>query len=386
MNGMTPEQQKELQAAQEAYAKATPEQRKAIQAAAMAQMTPEQRAQAEAAQRGMQDMQAFCERIKPDPADPDKKLSTFDMITALASCPSFALIGEQCNAATIDAIEAALLENAAEADAAALRDNTESPTMRRNVLLLFWALYRLKCGEGVEVDSMSEQQLQRAKQLATKVLMQAQMLVPQQRWVQATLGVARMSALIVNEVWSHEDEACHERMKEVLKADGLEYPRLTLRTRTVSGAESAAAAAAAPAEEPDVLPDEAEAEPEPCTSLPGQHVVVEVEVARLHAGSGAASSAVASGPMNPHGILEAYWLYVEGVKPDAAPNSLLGAQPLVVQDLALPVIKGKVSFIAPPSPGEYKLAVHVVSTSVVGIDMTGKCSFLVREDDAPPLQ
>ena len=69
--------------------------------------------QAEAAQRGMQDMQAFCERIKPDPADPDKKLSTFDMITALASCPSFALIGEQCNAATIDAIEAALLENAA---------------------------------------------------------------------------------------------------------------------------------------------------------------------------------------------------------------------------------------------------------------------------------
>ena len=41
--------------------------------------------QAEAAQRGMQDMQAFCERIKPDPADPDKKLSTFDMITAPAS-------------------------------------------------------------------------------------------------------------------------------------------------------------------------------------------------------------------------------------------------------------------------------------------------------------
>ena len=116
-------------------------------------------------------MSAFCERIKPDPADPDKPLSTCDMITALASCPSFALIGEQCNAATIDAIEAALLENAQEADAAGLRDNTESPTMRRNVLLLFWALYRLKCGDTVEVDAMSEQQLQRAKQLATKALM-----------------------------------------------------------------------------------------------------------------------------------------------------------------------------------------------------------------------
>ena len=224
---MTPEQQKEMQAAQEAYAKASPEQKKAIQAAAMAQMTPEQKqqahtaastcqamecgsqcqsraayrppahrthlrrraaclgrlreavltwrllttCQAEAAQRGMQDMSAFCERIKPDPAEPDKALSTCDMITALASCPSFALIGEQCNAATIDAIEAALLENAQEADAAGLRDNTESPTMRRNVLLLFWALYRLKCGDTVEVDAMSEQQLQRAKQLATKALM-----------------------------------------------------------------------------------------------------------------------------------------------------------------------------------------------------------------------
>ena len=71
-------------------------------------------------------------------------------------------------------------------------------------------------------------------------------------------------------------------MKEVLEADGLEYPRLTLKARTVSGAESAAAAAAAPAaaavEEPDVLPDEGEAEPEPCSSLPGQAVVVEVEV------------------------------------------------------------------------------------------------------------
>ena len=209
--GMSPEQQKELQAAQEAYAKATPEQRKAIQAAAMAQMTPEQKQQAEAAQRGMQDMSAFCERIKPDPADPDKALSTCDMVTALASCPSFALIGEQVNAETVDAIERVLLEQALESDAAGLRDNTESPSMRRNVLLLFWALYRHKVGDAVEVDAMSEQQLQRAKQLATKVLMQAQMLVPQQRWVQATLGVARMSSLLVNEVWSHDDDACKVR-------------------------------------------------------------------------------------------------------------------------------------------------------------------------------
>ena len=72
--------------------------------------------------------------------------------------------------------------NQAEADAAALRDNTESPTMRRNVLLLFWALYRLKCGDTVEVDAMSEQQLQRAKQLATKALMLVRVRVSSYPW------------------------------------------------------------------------------------------------------------------------------------------------------------------------------------------------------------
>lgn len=382
---MTPEQQRQLQQAQEAYARASPEEKKKIQAAAMAQMTPEQRAQAEAAQRGMQDMSAFCERIKPNPSDPDKSLSTSEIVAALASCPSFATIGEQCNADTIDAMERCLLEQASDADAAALRENTESPEMRRNVLLLFWALYRIKLNDAVEMDDMTSQQLQRAKQLATKVLMQAQMLVPQQRWVQATLGVARMSAMLVNEVWSHDDEACKARMKEVLEEDGLLYPRLKLRTRTVSGAVAAAADAKETKGADAQVASIGEAE-DPCTCLPGQAVVVEVEVTREHAGSGSASSAIAEGPMNPHGILEAYWLYVEGIKPDGTPNSLVGAQPMVVQDLALAVVKGKVSFMAPPTPGQYKLAVHVVSTSVVGVDMIGECSFCVEEDDAPPLQ
>ena len=43
------------------------------------------------------------------------------------------------------------------------------------------------------------------------------------------------------------------------------------------------------------------------------------------------------------------------------------------------------SFIAPPTPGEYNLVVHVVSTSVVGCDMKAERSFWVTEDDAPPL-
>eukprot|EP00908_Phaeocystis_cordata_P019350 Transcript_30859.p1 GENE.Transcript_30859~~Transcript_30859.p1 ORF type:complete len:348 (-),score=166.43 Transcript_30859:287-1288(-) len=333
-------------------------------------------------------MGAFCERVKPEPSDPDKTLSTYDMVCALACCPSFEAGGETCNAETIDKIEQVLLEQALECDASGLRENTESPVMRRNVLLLFWALYRTKVGaDAVELDQMTEQQIMRVKQLATKVLMQAQMLVPQQRWVQATLGVARTSALLVNEVWSHDDDACKARMKEILEADGMLYPRLKLRTRTVAGA--ADAQAAATGDKKEVKPADVKAEigedPDPCSSMPGQAVVVEVEVTREHVG-GTASASVSGGPMNPHGILEAYWLYVEGLKPEGTPNSLLGAQPMVVTDLALPVLKGKVSFMAPPTPGEYKLAVHVVSTSVVGIDMHSECAFIVQEDDVPPLQ
>ena len=126
------------------------------------------------------------------------------------------------------------------------------------------------------------------------------------------------------------------------------YPRLKLRTQTVAGA--ADAQAAATGDKKEVKPADVKAEigedPDPCSSMPGQAVVVEVEVTREHVG-GTASASVSGGPMNPHGILEAYWLYVEGLKPDGTPNSLLGAQPMVVTDLALPVLKGKVSFMAP---------------------------------------
>ena len=334
MDKMTPEQQKALQ---EAFARASPEQRKKMQETMLAQMTPEQRAQAEATQRGMMDMSAFCEKIKPEPSDPDKPLSTYEMVSAFATCPSFENGGDLCDPATIDAIETVLLEQADEADAAGLRENKEAPAaMRRNVLLLYFALYRLKVGEAVTLDAPTEQHIMRVKQLATKVLMQAQMLVPQQRWVQATLGVARLSALLVNELWSGEEEQCKARMKEILEGDGMIFPRLKLRSRTISGAAAAQAAqqeTASGAAALAAVAEIGEAE-EPCSSMPGQAVVVQVEVAREHAG-GTASAAISSGPMNPHGILEAYWLYVEGVKPQGTPNSLLGMQPLVVTDLSV---------------------------------------------------
>ena len=84
--------------------------------------------------------------------------------------------------------------------------------------------------------------------------------------------------------------------------------------------------------------------------------------------------------MNPHGILEAYWLYIEGVKPEGTPNSLIAAQP-VVKDLREAVVRATQAFMAPPDAGTYNLRIHLTSTSVTGVNLAHDCTFTVVEDD-----
>ena len=91
-------------------------------------------------------------------------------------------------------------------------------------------------------------------------------------------------------------------------------------------------------------------------------------------------------PNNPQGIFEAYWLYIEGVKPQGTANSLICAQPMVVKDLEQAVLTAEAPFTAPPNPGKYTLRVHVTSTSVIGIDLETDTSFTVIEDDVPALE
>ena len=83
---------------------------------------------------------------------------------------------------------------------------------------------------------------------------------------------------------------------------------------------------------------------------------------------------------------EAYWLYIEGLKPEGTPNSLIAAQPLVVKDLEMQTIEAKVPFTAPPKSGTYTLRAHVCSTSVVGLEMSADVDFIVIEDDVPALE
>ena len=121
-----------------------------------------------------------------------------------------------------------------------------------------------------------------------------------------------------------------------------------------------------------------DARPGACAAA-GQQVLTVVSLKRLHASSAGEGTAEPPVPNNPQGIFEAYWLYIEGLKPEGTPNSLICAQPMVVKDLAADVIKAEAGFQAPPTPGTYTLRVHILSTSVIG-------GFTVVEDDVPTLE
>ena len=96
-------------------------------------------------------------------------------------------------------------------------------------------------------------------------------------------------------------------------------------------------------------------------------------------------SDIADDKANPKGILEAYWLYIEGVKPEGTPNSLIAAQPVVVKDLREAVVRATQAFMAPPDAGTYNLRIHLTSTSVIGVNLAHDCTFTVVEDDVPAL-
>lgn len=197
--------------------------------------------------------------------------------------------------------------------------------------------------------------------MATKLLIQCQMLMPQQRWVQVTLAVAKMSALMATALWSHTDPASLAKMASIISDDKLPQPKLSVK------------ASAKWKENPSHV------------EVPvGQQVLVTVELEREHASAEASTELPPCN--NPQGIYEAYWLYVEGLKPVGTPNSLIVAKPLVVTDLTAKVVKGEAIFQAPPKPAEYQLRIHVTSTSVIGISLMTETKFVVVEDDVPDLE
>jgi len=237
---MSAEQRK--QAMEQTLAKATPEERKQIQLQQKQMMkawekaSPEEKQAMAQQQQTMKDVGAYCQGVKPDGANPNKELSTVDCMCAMATCPSFEALHETIK--NLDAeekkktvmgfitLERALMEHASEEDAAGLRDSKDvsGAEKRRALLLLMWVLYRAKAGDSVPLDERFMGFVEGSKRLATKVLMQAQMLLPQQRWIKATIATSRLAALLVNELWSHDDDECKSKMSEMLQKQGESYP------------------------------------------------------------------------------------------------------------------------------------------------------------------
>lgn len=161
--------------------------------------------------------------------------------------------------------------------------------------------------------------------------------------MQPTLAIARTSALIANALWSHTAAGSLAKMGRILEEDGLPMPKLSIKAT--------------------VKPRDATEGTVEITA--GLHVQCKIELTREHAA--AAGEGTRPPCNNPQGIYEAYWLYLEGLKPEGTPNSLILAKPLVVTDLEAKVVTGEAVFQAPPKPGTYTLRAHITSTSVIGV-------------------
>lgn len=360
-------------AAMQAAANMTPEQAKEM----MDKLSPEEREEAlkkqQQMQKSMADLTHLVTVMKPSAEDPDAEVPMIKLARALATCPSLEaigtdsakLLGEHLDGATAKENLSKVEDKLEEVGALKTDElnDMENECHWRNVVLIYWHMYKQSIddefvnGLAGEVD----QGRGMANQLATRLLIQAQMLMPQQRWVQVTIAVAKMSALMATALWSHTDPLSLEKMAKITSDDGLPQPKLSV---------------SASARWKENLTE---------AEIPaGQNVLVTVELAREHAFT---EDSDAPPPCNnPQGIYEAYWLYVEGVKPEGTPNSLIVAKPLVVTDLKAKVVTGEAIFQAPPKPAEYHLRIHVTSTSVVGIDLKADAKFVVVEDDVPDLE
>eukprot|EP00316_Scyphosphaera_apsteinii_P012230 CAMPEP_0119317232 /NCGR_PEP_ID=MMETSP1333-20130426/42420_1 /TAXON_ID=418940 /ORGANISM="Scyphosphaera apsteinii, Strain RCC1455" /LENGTH=407 /DNA_ID=CAMNT_0007323105 /DNA_START=117 /DNA_END=1340 /DNA_ORIENTATION=+ len=402
-----------LQAGQVALAMMTPAQRKQVIADALANASPEERDQMLAQQQKMQremeraspaeqkqmaqqaaimrDIGIFFQHLRPEGAETASVLGTVDVLAAMAECQLFEALNAVIKSLEEDkqksvvrsfiTLEQALMIHGVEADAVALRETKLKPEKKRPLLLLLWVLYQHKVNPTVVLDEQTQQYFETTKRLATQMFMHAQLALPQQRWVQPTLAVSRVAALFVNELWSHDDEECIKRMKDILAPPkepdaGMPYPMLALSARTIKTLEL---------EKGFASKLDADACLVPAVCLPRQSISVQVELSRLHACRNTAPASIADNDLNPKGILEAYWLYVEGHTPEGSSSVLLAAQPLTVADLSTPSCSATVKFDAPKQPAEYLLTVYIASTSVVGCDMSLNLKFKVEEDDVPAL-
>ena len=251
------------------------------------------------------------------------------------------------------------------------------PIVRRNLLLLHSHLHRerLKALVLSEATKMATAEVvEKGGRLLDGLLSYSIQL----QWVKATLAITALQALLTNGLWDHADDECRAIMRTRLSAVGLKLPKLSLR----------------------------------CTAadvFAGETVTVKVSAQRLHVFTAAelerynatASGMPAEGGAPPQSdsaqgdaVLhvadahEGWWLLVESVRSalikdaqlidrEVHHNVLVGRQTLV-PSLDDATMESSIEFTAPSAPGEYRVIVHLRSSSMVGVDVKRKVSFTVK--------
>ena len=289
------------------------------------------------------------------------------------------------------------------------------PFVRRNLLLLHAHLYRERLRALVFAESTTlacAETVERARRLLDMLLAYSL----QVGWVRATMCITELQGLVTNGLWDPREDECRSHMKTKLAAVGLKLPKISLAghcsdvapgervkltvtlTRLHAHSPAEMAALAAEVESAGEITDNSSSQPE----APAQAPASQDEVPSFggaedgSAGddlSGNRSLAEAFGGEAAALGKEGWWLVVESVRPpipaalakqrgddhstEPQHNSMVGRQALS-PSLDDPQWCADIEFDAPSTPGEYKVIIHVRSSSMIGVDARRKVSFSVR--------
>ena len=252
------------------------------------------------------------------------------------------------------------------------------PVVRRNLLLLHSHLHR----DRLKALDLTPSTREAASEVVVKCRKLLDMLFAytmQVQWVKAVLAISSFQALLVNGLWDPAEDECRTLMRSRLAAVGLKPPKLSLRCTAA-----------------DVAPGET-VHVKVCVVRGHACSEAELEAYRRQLEQPAANAEGAEGLKGNDDELvrvadaqEGWWLFVESLR--AAPyqgkgallaeevhhNILVGRQALS-PSLDDPTVEAVLSFTAPSTPGEYKVLVHVRSSSMVGFDVKRKLSFTVKQ-------
>jgi len=327
------------------------------------------------------------------------------ILEAIASSPYLikAALAEARDAAAASAVQTDLAEIEA-----ALRllkvtgwcdSDVESrpPFVRRNMLLLHAHLHRERLRALVLAEATSlacAETIDKARRLLDVLLSYCL----QVGWVRATLCVTEIQGLITNGLWDPRDDECRQHMRTKLAAVGLKLPKISIqghcsdvapgervnltvtlsRMHAHSSAEMKQLMAITEQQQGDSA--EVPQEEEKVHTTPSVAEVVE-ESSNRSLAEAFGGEAAALGK-------EGWWLVVESLRghlnlskgrtKDSEPvhNSMVGRQALS-PSLDDPQWCADIAFDAPTTPGEYKVVIHVRSSSMIGVDAKRKVSFSV---------